>query len=478
MAGNVDLDTAREDYLAKRQLRKGAAGWVLLAGLGVSYVISGDFSGWNLGLAEGGWFGMVIAFALMAVLFFTMSLGLAEMASAIPTAGGGYGFARRALGRLPGFILGMSVLLAYTLITAAISTFIAGYVVALGILPESFPEWALYVIVYVIFTAVHIVGTGEALKLMFVITGVAVAAMLAFVIGMAPSFDSSNLFDISVTDAPGASSLLPFGVSGVLSSLIFGIWMFGALEALPLASEEAADAKRDMPRGIMVAMGVLFLFGALMLIFVPGTAGAALISASDNPLPEAVRAVHGADSVLATFVNWAGLFGLVASFFSIIYAYSRQLFALSRAGYIPRTFSVTSRRKTPVLALILPGIIGLICVLAVNGEVTILMNFAIFCLTTGFVLFNLSHIVLRFREPELPRAYRTPGGVVTTSIALVLSVVAWVSTFVQDPPAATAAACTLLVAVAYFYFYARHRLVSSAPEEEFSQIAEASQDLK
>ena len=85
------------DYLHERQLRSGAAGWVLLAGLGVAYVISGDFAGWNFGLAEGGWGGLLIATVLMAIMYTAMVFGLAELASAIPVAGAGYGFARRAM---------------------------------------------------------------------------------------------------------------------------------------------------------------------------------------------------------------------------------------------------------------------------------------------------------------------------------------------------------------------------------------------
>ncbi len=79
----------------QRQLQQGAAGWVLLAGLGVAYVISGDFVGWNFGLAEGGWGGLLVATLLMATMYTAMVFGLAELSSTIPTAGGGYGFVRR-----------------------------------------------------------------------------------------------------------------------------------------------------------------------------------------------------------------------------------------------------------------------------------------------------------------------------------------------------------------------------------------------
>ncbi|GAL29594.1 ethanolamine permease [Vibrio variabilis] len=81
--------TKHQEYLSKRQLKRGTAGWILLAGLGVSYVISGDFAGWNFGIAQAGWAGFLIAAIAMAVMYFTLVLSLAEMSAAIPAAGGG-----------------------------------------------------------------------------------------------------------------------------------------------------------------------------------------------------------------------------------------------------------------------------------------------------------------------------------------------------------------------------------------------------
>ena len=84
------MATDNQEYLAKRQLKRGTAGWILLAGLGVSYVISGDFAGWNFGIAEAGWGGFAIAAVLMALMYLTLVLSLAEMSAAIPAAGGGF----------------------------------------------------------------------------------------------------------------------------------------------------------------------------------------------------------------------------------------------------------------------------------------------------------------------------------------------------------------------------------------------------
>lgn len=462
-------------YLAHRQLKRGAAGWVLLAGLGVAYTISGDFSGWNLGLAQGGWGGLLIAFLLMAVMYACMVFGLAELSSTLPTAGAGYGFARRALGPLGGFATGIAVLIEYAVAPAAIATFIGGYIEALGLFGIT-NSWPVYLVTYIVFVGLHLRGVGEALKVMFVITLIAVVALLATYIGLIPHLDVTKLFDIVPNDAVGASAFLPMGISGVLASLVFGIWFFLAVEGVPLAAEETENPKRDMPRAIIVALAVLFATGALVLVLVPGVAGAQAMSVSDNPLPEALRVAYGENSWLAGFVNYAGLAGLVASFFSIVYAYSRQLFALSRAGYLPRFLSLTGRRRTPYLALIVPGTIGF-ALAAWTQDGGLLMNVAVFGATVSYVLLNLSHIVLRVREPGLERGYRTPGGILTTSIALALACVAVAATFVVDVTAASITAGLFVLALAYYWFYSRHRIVGAAPEEEFALLEAAEQEL-
>ncbi|WP_158887719.1 ethanolamine permease [Amycolatopsis anabasis] len=472
---NVEYRKVDADYLEHRQLRRGAAGWLLLAGLGVSYVISGDFAGWNFGLEKGGWGGLLIATVLMAVMYGCMVFGLAEMSSALPVAGAGYGFARRALGPLGGFATGVAILIEYSIAPAAIATFIGSYVETLGLFGLT-NSWPVYLACYLIFIGIHLRGVGEALRVMFVITAVAVIALIAFVAGMIPKFSADKLFDIVPTDAAGASTFLPFGITGVLAALVYGIWFFLAVEGVPLAAEEARDPKRDMPRGIIAAMGALVVFAALILLVAPGGAGSKTIATSGNPLPEAVRAAYGGDNALAQIVNYVGLAGLVASFFSIIYAYSRQLFALSRAGYLPRWLSRTGKRKTPYLALIVPGTIGFVLATATKDG-ALLINIAVFGATVSYVLLNLSHIVLRVREPGLDRPYRTPGGVVTTGIALVLAVAAVIATFFVDEVAAAITAAIFVAALAYFWFYSRHRLVASAPEEEFAAIEKAESEL-
>jgi ethanolamine permease len=375
-----------------------------------------------------------------------------------------------------GFLTGTAILIEYAIAPAAIVTFIGAYMESLDILGIG-DGWLLYLVAYAIFVGIHLVGVGEALKVMFAITAIAVVALVVFVIGMVPEFDAANLTDIAPDpDAAGSSDFLPFGIAGALAAFVYGIWFFLAIEGVPLAAEETRDPKSDMPKGIIAGMLVLLVFAALMLTLAPGGAGSSTIAESGNPLPEAADAALGEGSFVGDFVNYVGLAGLVASFFSIIFAYSRQLFALSRAGYLPRALSVTTGRRVPAVALILPGIVGF-ALAAIFQDGAKMINIAVFGATVSYVLMTLSHIVLRFREPDLERPYRTPGGVVTSGIGCALAVAAVVATFFVDEEAAAITAGVYLVAVLYFALHSRHRLVAEAPEEEFEAIQRAEAEL-
>ncbi|MDA2893568.1 ethanolamine permease [Mycolicibacterium sp. BiH015] len=467
---SVESHRETDTYLAKRQLKKGSAGWVLLAGLGVSYVISGDYSGWNFGLAEGGFGGLAIAAVIIAGMYLALVLGMAELSSALPAAGGGYTFARRALGPWGGFATGTAILIEYAIAPAAIATFIGAYVESLGLFGIT-DGWWVYLAAYAIFIGIHLSGVGEALKVMFVITAIALVGLIVFAIAAVGRFDPANLTDIAVTDAAGASALLPFGLLGVWAAIPFAIWFFLAIEGVPLAAEETDRPERNVPRGIIAAMAVLLVTCVAVLVLTTGAGGAAAMSESGNPLVEALG-----DSMWAKVVNYIGLAGLIASFFSIIYAYSRQLFALSRAGYLPTALSVTNSRKAPTLALIVPGLIGF--ALSLTGQGALLLNMAVFGAALSYVLMMVSHIVLRRREPDMARPYRTPGGIVTTGFALIVAMLAVIATFLVDHIAALCCLVVFALFMAYFGLYSRHRLVANSPDEEFAALAAAEDELK
>lgn len=460
-----------KDYFAQRELKKGAVGWLLLVGLGVAYVISGDFAGWNFGIAQGGWGGMFVAVVLAAIMYLCICLSMSEMSTMMPTAGGGYSFARMAFGPFGGYLTGTAILIEYAIAPAAIATFIGAYCESLfGI-----GGWIIYLICYLVFMGLHLKGAGEALKIMFVITAIAVVAVVVFLMAMVPHFNSANLFDIAVDSSKvGASSFLPQGYLGIWAAVPYAIWFFLAVEGVPLAAEEAKNPAQSLPRGLIGAMLILAAFAILILILSAGAAGASVLKDSGAPLVDALVKVYG-HGWLANFVNFVGLAGLIASFFSIIYAYSRQIFALSRAGYLPTLLSLTNKNKSPYLAVIIPGIIGFLLSLTKQGDLLILI--AVFGATISYVLMMMAHIKLRISQPDVYRPYRTPGGIVTSSIALILSVVAVVAGFLVDPKVWFIALGIYVVFILYFLVYSRHHLISGTPEEEFASIKAAEQEL-
>ncbi|GGZ40970.1 putative ethanolamine permease [Streptomyces inusitatus] len=467
---------SHDAYLSRRTLRRGSAGWLLLTGLGVAYVVSGDFSGWNVGLSKGGFGGLAIATLLMGVMYACLVFALAELSAILPTAGGGYGFARRALGTWGGFLTGTAILIEYILAPAAISLFIGDYVESLGLFGlES--GWPVLLACFVIFIGIHLWGVGEALRFSLVVTAIAVAALLIFAVGAFTEFSVDRLNDIPADESAfGANSWLPFGLLGIWAAFPFGMWFFLGVEGVPLAAEEAKDPVRSMPRALAASLGILVLLAVLTFLAATGARGSAAIQEAGNPLVVAVQG-NGAPTPLSRFVNYAGLAGLVASFFSLIYAGSRQLFALSRAGYLPRVLSLTSRRKSPYLGLLVPGAIGF-TLAAATGDGARLLNIAVFGATISYALMALSHIVLRRREPGLPRPYRTPGGTLTSSVALLLALAALAATFLVDIAAAFTALGLYAVAVAHFAIYSRRHLVARAPEEEFAALAAAEAELE
>ena len=469
--GAVEEHLESSAYLAKRQLRSGSAGWLLLAGLGISYVISGDYSGWNFGLAHGGFGGLAIAAVIIAGMYLALVLGMAELSSALPAAGGGYTFARRALGPWGGFATGTAILIEYSIAPAAIANFIGSYVESLNLFGIR-NGWWIYLAAYAIFIGIHLSGVGEALKVMFVITAIALVGLIVFAVSAIGHFDPANLTNIAVdSGATGASSFLPHGYLGIWAAIPFAIWFFLAVEGVPLAAEETANPERNVPRGIIAAISVLILTCGAVLLLATGAGGAEQMSTSGNPLVEALG-----DGTAAKVVNYIGLAGLIASFFSIIYAYSRQLFALSRAGYLPTRLSVTNSRKAPTWALIVPGVVGF--ALSLTGHGDLLLNMAVFGAAVSYVLMMVSHIVLRRREPDMRRPYRTPGGAFTTGFALVIAVLAVIATFLVDSFAALCCVLVFAAFMAYFALYSRHRLVANSPDEEFAMLAEAESGLK
>jgi ethanolamine permease len=460
-----------ESYLEKRQLRR-FAGPVLLWGLGVGYVISGDYFGWNFGIAAGGFWGLFIATVLMATMYFAMCFTIAELSTAIPFSGGAYAFARKSMGPWGGYLAGTGVILEYVLAPAVIANGIAGYI---NFLMPGISKGLIVVAIFAIFIALNAFGAKSTLTFELVVTVIAVIGLGLFAIYAIPHFDMSRLYDIA--PSAGNSEALPFGLIGIWAAIPYAIWFFLAIEGLPLVSEECNNPAKDMPKGLITSIITLIITAFLVLFLAAGTAGSSMMGSSDSPLPDALAAVLGQGHWAINGLAIIGLAGLVASFNGIIFGSGRAIFSLSRAGYLPKFLSIThSKFRTPYVAILVSGLIGTVFAIVGNGDV--LIQIAVFGAVISYIMMMLSAIVLRKTEPQMERPYKVPLYPITPYAALILAILALFAGFFYAPDVIIWTAFAYAIFVLYFALYSRHRLVAKAPEEEFAIIAKAEEELK
>lgn len=460
----VRYEDVDEGYFEERGLRRYAGVWSLWA-LGVGAVISGDFFGWNFGLADGGFGGLLVATGIVTVMYLGLCFSIAEMSAALPHTGGAYSFARSAMGPWGAYVTGLAENLEYVLTPAVIVVGVGGY---LGSVFGTGPEWApaWWAGCYALFVGLNVAGVETSFRFTVLVTFLALAVLLVFWIGAIPHFDWAV--------AEGSRGFFPTGAMGVFAAMPFAIWFFLAIEELPLAAEEAHDPVRDLPRGIMWGLATLIVAAFLTLFLAAGIPpGTDALAESEEPLFAGLRTIFG-DGLGAKALALLAVTGLIASFHSIIFAYGRQIYSLSRAGYFPRWLSLTHRkRKTPHVALVVGALIGYGVALLIHGLGSdhpvgaVLLNMAVFGAVIAYALQMASFLLLRIRRPELERPYRSPLGSAGAIVALLIALTCLVGLFVVDPVyqlVVLATAVWYLLGLAYFHFFARHRLVYS-PEE-------------
>jgi ethanolamine permease len=482
----VSYKRADASYFEKRGLSRYAGVWSLWA-LGVGAVVSGHFSGWNFGFATGGWGGMLVAGIIIAIMYLGLTFSIAEMSPALPHTGAAYSFARTAMGPWGGFLTGLCENVEYVLTPAVIVTFITAYVNSiLGLDPVYSP--LLWILFYAIFLGLNIFGLELSFKVTLIITLISLAVLVFFWISAIPNMDFSRWAlnigvgpDGAAVELPeGGGDWFPFGFSGVLATLPFAVWLFLAIEQLPLAAEESVDPKRDMPKGIILGIITLMISAFMIVLLNPSLSGvgAFQLSTSLEPLLDGFKSIYGDSGVV--ILGLVALTGLIASFHTILYAQGRQVYSLSRAGYFPTVLSLThSKFRTPHVAMLTGAIVGLAVMLVIwfslgaetGGSIigSVLLNMAVFGAMFSYIMQAISFILLRKKLPNIERPFRSPLGIPGAVLTIIIAVVTLLYQ-VQDPNFSKGVvwvAVWFAVAIAYFALVGRHRLILS-PEEEFA----------
>ena len=396
---------------------KRTLGPLMLWGLGVGYVISGMYFGWNIGLEKGGTLGLGVATFFIIIMYLTFTFGYTELACAIPKAGGAFTYAHRALGKEWGFLGGMAQNIEFIFAPPAIAFAIGAYMQ--NLLPDV-PILPMAIIAFMLFTALNIYGVKAAAMLELVITILAVVELLIFAGVTLPEFEWANM----------EQNALPNGWGGAFAAIPFAIWFFLAIEGVANVAEETVNPQRNVLIGFGSAILTLVVLCILTFSSAVGVAGWETVVypeagavASDNPLPLALKHVVGEGHILFHLLIAIGLFGLIASFHGIILAAGRATFEFGRMGFAPKTIGkVHPRFKTPAVALLINMGIGILALF--TGKTGDIITIAVFGALSLYIISMISLFALRKKEPNLERPFKVPFYPLFPAVALVIALVA------------------------------------------------------
>ncbi|MCZ2472763.1 ethanolamine permease [Aquirufa ecclesiirivi] len=398
---------------------------LMLWGLGVGYVISGMYFGWNLGLEKGGTLGLGLATLLIILLYTTFTFSYTELACAIPKAGGGFDYAGRALGPTWGFVAGMAQTIEFIFAPPAIAFAIGAY---FNLFFPQIPIISIAIASYFLFTALNAYGVKAAAIFELTITILAVGELLLFAGITLPAFELKHL----------QSNPLPHGLSGFFAAIPFAIWFFLGIEGVANVAEEAINPQKTILIGFGSAILTLVILCMLTFFSSIGVNGWESIvyqadgSLSDSPLPLALKHVVGDSNLLYHLLISVGLFGLIASFNGIILAAGRSTYELGKVKAAPPFLGrVHSKFQTPANALLVNMSLGILALL--TGKTAEIITISVFGALTLYLISMVSILVLRRNEPELERPFKTPFFPYFPWIALIIAAISMISMMYYNP---------------------------------------------
>lgn len=452
-----------EEGTPSQQLTRTLGLWQLTA-IGVGGIIgAGIFS--LAGAVANGTAGpaVLVSFLIAGIASAAAAFSYAEFAGMIPKAGSAYTYGYAVLGELAGWFIGWDLLLEYTAIVAVVAIGISGYfgflVEALG---AELPAWML---------GAPGTGDGHRVDLFAVVLCLFIAYLLTLGIKNAARFETVVvilkvlvvLVVIAVgffhIDTGNYNPFFPYGVGGAFTGAATVFFAVFGYDAMSTAAEESKDAQRHMPKAIMYSLGISMVLYVLACLVLTGMQNYTEVD-KESGFATAFESVGLGG--LANMIAVGAIIGILTVMFTFMLGVTRVWFSMSRDGLLPRWFAKTHptrhvpTRVTWIVGVLSAAIAGFMPI----GEAAELTNIGILL---AFVVVCVAVIVLRYRQPDLPRSFRTPGMPFVPAIGVVFSL--WLITFLAWQTWARFAVWFVVGLVVYFgYSYRSSKL--ARPEAE------------
>jgi len=394
---------------------KKSLGGIHIWALAVGLVISGEYFGWNYGWANGGPMGMFIATIIITIFYLCFVFSYTELTTALPDAGGPFTFADKAFGRRIAVFTGYATVVEFVLATPAIAIALGSYI---HFLHPMLDTTVVALIAYVLFTVINLIGIKESAAFTLIVTILAIVELLVY-IGITSTHYNSNNIELITTST---------SFKDIFSAIPFAIWLYLAIEGVAMASEEVKDPKKSLPVGYISGIVTLCILAIGVMFFTCAAVPWQQLTSIDYPLPETIGILLGKGNSLTILIAGVGVFGLIASFNSIITSYSRQIFALSRAEILPKALAhIHSRYKTPDFALLAGLGIGVISIF--SGKTNDLIILSAMGATSMYIISLISLFALRKNNPSINRPFLVPYYPIVPMIALALGLVCLIAMF-------------------------------------------------
>lgn len=416
-----------------------------LFAFGIGIVVTGWYTQWNQGLATGGPLGLLVAFFVASFIYLILFKIFGQFAARFPFDGGPYAFARQGLGTFGGYAAGMSTCL--QLLAATTLVLVLGEKYCSIIYPQV--QGNVVGTIFMVLLMLNLLGILVSAQIQTILTGTALSGLvLAFLAGS----DSMSIDNI-LSQRP-----IGLNLTGILAALPSAMWLFLGIEGVVMASEETRKPQRDVPVSLMVC----FFFAVVMsLVVYGGILGSIpwLVAARQEfTFPYIINHLQGGDRVLQSTFSVINLLVFVATLQGLINGYSRQIFALSRAGYLPALFGYVGRpSQTPAPAIIIPGLICLMVSLFADADQLSMVT--LFSAITMYCLVAVSAIRLKLRF-----------GSFSLFVVLILLAIIECRIVYQYLGHSWVIPCIWALAGIYYFLVARHHIIPDAPEESAAAL--------
>ncbi len=388
----------------------------------------GAMIGWSWVALTGNWIdragslGAMLAFVIGGVAVILVGLTYAELASAMPQAGGEHVYSHRALGPVASFICTWAILLGYVSVVAfeavALPTvadylvpgFSRGYLWTIAGWDVQLTWVLVGIVAAVVMTGINIIGIKTAAKLQLLVTTLVLAVGFLLIGGAGIAGSTDNM-----------QPLFANGAKGLLGVLVMVPFMFVGFDVIPQSAEEVDIPFSEIGRVLMISIFMAVLWYVLIIAAVSMGLPASARAASSLPTADATASLFGG-SWAASLLVLAGIGGILTSWNAFLIGGSRALYALARAGQLPRALGrLHPRYNTPHNAVLLIGVISVSAPLFGRPALVWLVDAGGLGIVIAYAFVAWSFLVLRKREPEMPRPYVVRHGIITGRAALALS---------------------------------------------------------